>query len=266
MESIVLSKRASGGYKIVVDGTSESHFSNCSYTAYKEGIVLFGIEGNPINSIPVTPDKWTVQEVTGFTTNEQVSNALDAILISPIEVLPVEISEPIEVVTPDTGYTGKVINSIVELTRPADTTDEYAVNDSVNSSTSAPAALTLASVVSQNGGGAILQSVKLETDMVILANKTLRIWLYNSTPSVIPNDNEVFNHAYADAEKRLFYVDVTFSSQMGTSDTIVGISEPLSFLKAADTTKDIKLLIFTQSVFTPTSGGKIKITGTFLQL
>lgn len=252
MESIVLSKRASGGYKIIVGGISESHFSNCSYIAYKEGIILFGIGENPINPIPATPDKFTIQGITGFTTNEQVCNALDGIgLLYPVGSA--------------VGYTGKVVNCSVELTRPADIS-EYAVGDSVNSSTSNPSALTLAGVVSQNGGGSILQALKLESNMTILANKTLRIWLYNDTPSVIPADNAAFSHAYADAEKRLFYVDVTFSQQMGTSDTVIGVSEPLFFLKATDNSKDIKVLIFTQSVFTPTSGGKIKITGTFMQL
>lgn len=114
MESIVLTKRLSGGFKLVIDDTIERHFSKCSYAAYGEGIVLFDPNGSPIYQTPAAPDLWTIQSNTGFATNEDVVNALDAIFLSPIAV------SPVEIVPPALGYIGKVGAFGAEITRPAD--------------------------------------------------------------------------------------------------------------------------------------------------
>lgn len=76
MKSISITKRTSGGYTIIVDGSERQH-SSYNYIAFIEGIILFDCSGKAINDTPYDHTLWTVNDVTDIATDEEVCNALD---------------------------------------------------------------------------------------------------------------------------------------------------------------------------------------------
>lgn len=96
--------------------------------------------------------------------------------------------------------------SSVTLTRPNDTT-AYAANDGVTNSTSAPTNLEFTSSAGTAGGTGIIYYARLVKSTNVTTNATFRLWLYNAAPSNTPNDNAAFSQAWANAAKRLGYID-----------------------------------------------------------
>lgn len=80
--SIVITKRTNGGIKCVRDGVMTNNYSSLGYYTLEEGsetgIILQNKKGDNYFDVPYPPDSWTVEGVTGFTTIEEVCNALDA--------------------------------------------------------------------------------------------------------------------------------------------------------------------------------------------
>jgi hypothetical protein len=144
---------------------------------------------------------------------------------------------------------------IHELTRPADTA-AYLAGDGINVSTTEPVAIEFANVGGANGGG-YLAFLKVESNITALAGATLRLWFFNDTPTGIVNDNAPYTNSYANSSKRVFYVDITFDALLAGSDTVFGQSFPIFNEYVA---QNLYCLIQTLTAFTPTSGGKIKIS------
>jgi hypothetical protein len=74
--SISLTKRTNGGYTVVYDGVT-SYPSHIQYHGTEDGIILFS-RGLTLLRF-YRPAEWTVNGATGFTTVEQVAEALDAV-------------------------------------------------------------------------------------------------------------------------------------------------------------------------------------------
>ena len=74
--SISITKRTNGGYTVVADSNT-SYPSEAIYHGTSDGVILFSRGLNLLRFY--RPEEWTVNGVTGYTTVEQVADALDAI-------------------------------------------------------------------------------------------------------------------------------------------------------------------------------------------
>ena len=347
--ALSVTKIASGGYTIVQD-TTTFYWSGLYYKAGNDGI---DISSNELFSVwkveNILPAAWTVDGVTGFTTVQQVCDALDAIGVSG------------NVSTGETTlFSGTPYVQSVEITRPADTT-AYDANDAINDSvhtaqvetitltgtegsgtitgaggvtgdvsfitgltetaaayvtayeldyasegitltssgadiimTSAsagvpftapvftnvsgdlagtvvhttpnvtPGAFEFEQMAIANGGGGYIMDVKIESDMTTLAGTTVRVWLFNETPTGIIGDNVAFVNAYADKDKRIGYIDVEMDALLGSSTSVIGQVSVIKEYKCADTS--LFALVQTITGFTPTSAGKLDIMFNVLKL
>ena len=159
---------------------------------------------------------------------------------------------------------GKPLRSAATMTRPSNT-DNYAQNDAVGTSTSAPAATEFTLMSRSSGGGGILMDLVVETDAVQFAGCTLRLWLFNAAPEGIQNDNAAYVNSWANRTKRIGYVDVTFDPLLGASDTIIGKASPAMEYNCAATS--IFVLFQTLSAVTsPKSGGVLYVKFNAIQL
>jgi len=144
--------------------------------------------------------------------------------------------------------------------------DGIVSNDTANVTA---AALEFENMAIFNGGGGILMEVKVETDILALAAKTLRLWFFNESPTLY-DDNEAYLNMYADNGTRLFYVDVTFNAAVGSSDIVFGTATDTDASKVAREYKcaDTSLFVIIQTIdaFTPTAEGKINVTLNVLKL
>ena len=152
---------------------------------------------------------------------------------------------------------GTPIRIEVEITRPADTT-AYTTGDSINTSTTTPIAFELANMSTAAGGGGFITKLKVETNITAMANASLRIYFFRDIPSGITADNVPMTIAYANSSKRSFYIDVVLDSLVAGSDSVFGQTLDLSTEYACLATS-MYFTIQTNTAFTPTSGGKIKV-------
>lgn len=86
-ESVALTKRASGGFKLAVtdfggrDYTKETPAAD--YVTNSTGVKLIARAKNDVLMYKhYEPELWTVGVTTGFTTIEEVCNAIDALALS----------------------------------------------------------------------------------------------------------------------------------------------------------------------------------------
>jgi hypothetical protein len=135
--AIEITRRTNGGYTIEVDANLPVYVSQLGYYSSQSGVRLL-LPGRATESAvhPKSwlPADWTIQGVTGFTTNEQVSDALDAIGVSPNGS-----AQQTQVVDEEGGrvkFSGIPVRVTSTVTRPANTSD-YAANDAINGSVAA---------------------------------------------------------------------------------------------------------------------------------
>lgn len=152
----------------------------------------------------------------------------------------------------------------VEVIRPSDIFG-YSIGDAINSSTSSPVAFELTNMSTAAGGGGFITKLKVETNITAMANASLRIYFFRDTPANITADNVAMTLSYANSSKRSFYIDVVLDSLVAGSDSIFGQTLDLSTEYACLATS-MYFTIQTNSAFTPTSGGKIKVIVSSLKL
>lgn len=157
---------------------------------------------------------------------------------------------------------GKPIELEVEITRPSDIIG-YTIGDSINSTVAG--AFNLANASIATGGGGFITKVKVETNITAMAGASLRLYFFKDTPSTIIADNSPMTLAYADSSKRLFYIDVILDTLVSGSDTIFGQTNDLATEYICVGTS-LYLSVQTNTAFTPTSGGKIKIDVSVIKL
>ena len=153
----------------------------------------------------------------------------------------------------------------VRLTRPADTV-QYTANDIINSSVGTPVTLDLANFALANGKGAWITGINVVTNLLNLANSTIRIWLYRTTPSSINGDNVAMTTMDANTTTGRTFIDMTFGPLLTGSDIIIGQVSPMVLMQCDASHNDIQQLVQTLATFAPVSGGFIDFTFTLLQL
>jgi len=111
------------------------------------------------------------------------------------------------------------IRSSVEITRP-NTTPTYAAGDSINETVAVIKELT--NVTTAVGGGGVIMDCMIEcNDVTNFVGKTVTLWLYKSAPTAIADD-AAFTNLYANKDKRVMSIPVTFSTPATGSDSCVG--------------------------------------------
>ncbi|HAQ19598.1 MAG TPA: hypothetical protein DCR40_10265 [Prolixibacteraceae bacterium] len=153
----------------------------------------------------------------------------------------------------------------VRLTRPSDTV-QYAANDAINSSVGAPVSLNLPDMALANGRGGYLMQIDAASDMLNLADATLRLWFYRTEPTGIVGDNVAMTNSTANITNGRHYIDVKFNSLLAGSSSVLGQNSPVWNYVCDAASKDLKLRVQTLTAFTPTSGGFIDFTFTLTQL
>lgn len=267
MQSVNISKLSTGSFKIVIDNLLTTYTNVINYTTNGVGIILFNNSGNSGNKELLdnldnrllktyyAPSLWTVDGASGFTTIEEVVSALEGLGLDGVKL---ENSFG-DVISPS----GQIYIQSVEITRPADVI-AYTGNDAINSSVATPGAFEFEQMAIANGGGGYIMDVKIESDMTTLAGTTVRVWLFNETPTGIIGDNVAFVNAYADKDKRIGYIDVEMDALLGSSTSVIGQVSVIKEYKCADTS--LFALVQTITGFTPTSAGKLDIMFNVLKL
>ena len=111
------------------------------------------------------------------------------------------------------------IRSSVEITRP-NTTPTYTAGDSINETVAVIKELT--NVTTAVGGGGVIMDCMIETDDVTnFAGKSVMLWIYRTAPIAIADD-AVFTTLYANKDKRVMSIPVTFTTPATGSDSCVG--------------------------------------------
>lgn len=154
--------------------------------------------------------------------------------------------------TPVVVGTGDMAGAVV-LTTPNTTLQPVLIND----------------VARDLGEGGIIMDVEVNTTITQLAGQTLRIWLFNATPSGIVGDNVAFTTLVANASKMVgsAYIDVELNALLTGSDCIVGKVSPAVAFKCAAADNTLYALIQTLGAATaPTSAGVINIKFTVMQI
>lgn len=81
-ESVVLTKSSGGDFQIVTTGQYEEtrQFAVANYSTTATGVKLHAPEGMPeLMKKRYLPSEWTVDGVSNFTTNKQVTDAITAL-------------------------------------------------------------------------------------------------------------------------------------------------------------------------------------------
>ena len=126
-------------------------------------------------------------------------------------------------------------------------------------------AYEIANASNANGGGGFLCNLKVETNITAMAGASLRFYFFKDIPSSVTADNAAMTISYTNSSKRIYYVDVALDPLVAGSDTIFGQSNAL-FLEYATTLTSLYFTVQTNSAFTPTSGGKIKVIASLLKI
>lgn len=152
--------------------------------------------------------------------------------------------------TAGTGFTAPTITVRANLTG----------TDAVTLANTSLLPLTFSGLATEAGGGGIIYKATAESDMTAMAATVLRLWLFNAIPSGIVADNAAYVTAYANSSKLLGYIDITFDAAGGSSDAVFGQARVVDEYVCASDDVDIYVIPQTVTGFTPTSGGKLRIT------
>lgn len=111
------------------------------------------------------------------------------------------------------------------MTRPSDTT-AYAAGDGVTTATSSASAMSVTSAARTSAGSGLILGGFAEKSTTSTTNAQFRIWVYQDTPSAIPNDNAAFTAAtHADYQKIVATATFDFASGITGSD---GVRVPIT--------------------------------------
>lgn len=163
------------------------------------------------------------------------------------------------------NFNGRGKSVQVRLTRPADVV-QYSAGDVINASVAAPVSLNLADMAIALGGFGIMMAIDVTSNMLGIADATLRLWFYRSEPSGLVGDNLPMTNDDANTTKGRHYIDVKMNSILAGSTTILAQKEPIWQYVCAGDSKDMKLRIQTLTSFTPTSAGWIDVALTLIEL
>ena len=199
---IAVTKRT-GGVTIQINSKLPIYASSISYYSSPYGVkLLLPGQVGELLSDSFIPADWTIQSVTGFTTNLQVADALDAIGI-------VQKSQTVD--TAGINSESIIRTFGLTITRPANTT-VYTAGDVIGDV--GAAMLMFANVAKAAGYGVALLGIRAQTNDTGLAGKALNVSFYNSALTTVPADNAAFVMVDENAEKREGNATLTFGSDI----------------------------------------------------
>ncbi len=166
------------------------------------------------------------------------------------------------------GYTAvteiasvQIRRASAEMTRPADTT-AYTAGDVVSNSTTATAPITLSSATRVAGGNGYIVRAALTTNKKSITPR-FRVHFFTAAPTVAA-DNAAYSELYADASKRLGYIDLpamTTATDSTNSDMARTFNDTARLpIVAAAGSADLYAVLETLDAFTPASGQKFTLT------
>lgn len=150
------------------------------------------------------------------------------------------------------------------LTRPNDVI-QYSANDAVNSSVVAPVSLNLSNMSLANGKGGYLMEIEATTNMLNLADGTIRLWFYKVEPSGLVGDNLPSVNDDDNTTKGRHYIDVKFNSLLTGSSVLIAQQSPMWNFVCDAASKDMKLRLQALTAFTPVANGWIDLSFTVTQ-
>jgi len=167
----------------------------------------------------------------------------------------VSISDPDGTIIYPSGISASVQT---RLTRPNDVA-QYSVNDSINSSIAAPVSLNLANMVMAPGRGGYLMEIDATTNMLNLADGTIRLWFYRTEPTGMVGDNLPMINSDENTTKGRHYIDIKFNSLLSDSTVLIAQKSVLWNFVCDAASKDLKLRIQALTAFTPVANGFIDL-------
>jgi hypothetical protein len=120
---------------------------------------------------------------------------------------------------------GTTVLATGTMTRPGDT-NAYAAGDGVTTATSSASAMSVTGAARVAAGSGIIFGGVLEKSTTSTTNASFRGWIYQDTPSAIPNDNAAFSAAtHADYQKLVATFTCDFAAGIVGSD---GVRVPIT--------------------------------------
>ena len=153
----------------------------------------------------------------------------------------------------------------VRLIRPNDVV-QYSANDVMNSSVATPVSINLANMALMLGKGGYLMEINAASNMVALADSTIRLWFYRSEPTGLLGDNFPLTNDEANITIGRHYIDLKFNSLLSGSTVVLAQKSPMWSFVCNAATKDMKLRVQVLNAFTPIANGYIDFTFTLIQV
>lgn len=158
---------------------------------------------------------------------------------------------------------GDTKKATAEFTRPSNATP-YAAKDVVGPAAGS-AFLAIADAGRIPGGSGYITKVRLETDQE--ANVVnFRVWFFSAFPATLINDNDPMGLVYADAAKRVGYVDIGAMTSEVAAAGDAAQAQNTEIRLAYECAVGVTGLIFvveTPAIFTPGSAQKFFLSVTF---
>lgn len=148
------------------------------------------------------------------------------------------------------------------LTRPADTT-AYTAGDVVSNNATTTTPIAFSDIFPKDAGTGYLVGARLSTDKKSITPR-IRLHLFNASTATVAADNAAFKEVYADAGKRLGYVDLpamTTATDSTNSDMSRAFDLTLRVpIVAAAGDRDLHVVLEALDAFTPASGQQFSLT------
>lgn len=157
---------------------------------------------------------------------------------------------------------GKLVTVSTEFTRP-NNTDGYIAGDVVSNSTSASTLIELANAVRSAGGSGYIVAIRLSTDKKSITPR-FRVHFFNASNPTVAVDNAQWKEVYADASKRLGYVDLnSMTTGADTTNSDMSRAQDLTVrvpFNAANSATSIYALLEALDGFTPAANEEFTLT------
>lgn len=142
------------------------------------------------------------------------------------------------------------------MTRTADT-NIYASGDGVTTATSSASGMTVSNAARVSGGSGFISGGRMSKSTTSTTAASFRGWIYQATPTAIPNDNAAFTAAvHADYQKLVatFTVDFSATGIVGSDGVYspITLSRPNPFFKVASG-QDLIVILEARGAYTPGS-------------
>lgn len=139
-------------------------------------------------------------------------------------------------------------------------TDQYAINDSVSDSTSAPTTGTLSNVARVNGGTGIITDLRLSTNNATVTNASFKVILFSESITAI-NDNSPFPQLWTNDAKRIASFDLTLTTGGTGSDAASATLQQIGqMFKCKSDSRNLYYAIVANAAYTPASGQTFALT------